>query len=505
VTPRSWWRLGATFALVVSAGLAGVIAWSGAPARAALGRPNIVLVLTDDLDWSLVNAAYMPHVVALERTGETFDHYFVADSLCCPSRSTIFTGLFPHDTGVFTNTGSDGGYFAFTNHRPNLETRTFAVATQGAGYLNSMMGKYLNGYGEPAMTRHIPPGWNDWHVAGNAYREFSYSLNENGAVVPYGRRPADYLTDVLARRARAFIRRAVAGHRPFVLEVATFAPHNPYTPAPRNAQDFPGLRAPRDPSFNTNNSNPPDWLGRRKKLTSGQVAKIDAEYRKRAQAAEAVDRLLAIIEATLSAGGVARNTYIVFSSDNGYHMGQHRLLPGKETAFDTDIRVPLIIAGPGIPQNVVVSRVAQNTDLYPTFAQIAGLTRGPSVDGHSLLPLLHPAPGVGFVTWPTVALIEHHGPDDRTDPDFENGEAGGNPPAYEAIRLSDRRFGNAVYVEYTKTGKREYYNIDRDPFERTNTYRWLAPRQRRYLHATLIGLERCHSARACWLAAQPER
>ena len=264
--------------LILASGLLSVVAiahWGygvgdRTSAAAAVQRPNIVFVLTDDLDWSLVTAQYMPHVIDLQRKGETFDHYIVADSLCCPSRSSIFTGLFPHDSGVYTNTGADGGYYAFTHHKPNLETRTFAAAMQRAGYLNSMMGKYLNGYGEPAMTTHVPLGWSDWHVAGNAYAEFNYDLNENGSVAHYGPGPppagnaANYLTDVLAARATAFIDRASAAHKPFVMEVATFAPHRPYTPAPRNRNDFPGLKAPRDPSFNTANVNPPDWLGKRR-------------------------------------------------------------------------------------------------------------------------------------------------------------------------------------------------------------------------------------------------
>jgi N-acetylglucosamine-6-sulfatase len=249
--------------------------------------------------------------------------------------------------------------------------------------------------------------------------------------------------------------------------------------------------------------NPPDWLGKRKRLTPAEMAKIDGEYRMRAQAVEAVDRLLGLVEARLAARGLARNTYIVFSSDNGYHIGQHRLLPGKETAFDTDIRVPLIIAGPGVPRGKVISQVVQNVDLYRTFVQLAGRTAMGSVDGHSLLPLLHPATA-GAVAWPTVALIEHHGPSDVSDPDFENGELGGNPSAYEAIRISSRQLGNAVYVEYEKTGKREYYNIDADPYERENTYKLLSANTRARLHRTLIGLERCHNAAACWSAADPQ-
>lgn len=238
--------------VVVTVGLVAELPLGAKPATAA-ARPNVVFVLTDDLAWNLVTPQFMPHVVALEHQGVTFTHYYVADSLCCPSRATIFTGLFPHDTHVLANAGPQGGYQAFTRY--HLERRTFAVALRRGGYLNSMMGKYLNGYGEPKMTTHVPPGWADWHVAGNGYDEFNYFLNENHSITRYGPPPppagnaANYLTDVLSARAVSFVDRAAAAHRPFAMEVATFAPHFPYTPAPRNANDFPGLRAPRGPSL----------------------------------------------------------------------------------------------------------------------------------------------------------------------------------------------------------------------------------------------------------------
>ncbi len=504
-------RVGSLVALIVCLALGGAslrsTAKAGPSLAAASTRPNIVFVLTDDLSWNLVTRQFMPHVIRLERQGETFSHYIVSDSLCCPSRSTIFTGLFPHDTGVFTNTGKDGGYYAFTHHKPNLETKTYAVAIRAAGYLTSMMGKYLNGYDQPKMTTHIPMGWTDWHVGGDGYPEFNYSLTENRSIAYYPgppprRHDPNYLTDVLSRRATALIARSASLHKPFVMEVATFAPHAPYTPAPRNANDFPGLTEPRDASFDANNVNPPKWLGKRSPLTATQVLRIDREFRMRAQAVEAVDRLLGNVEHALAAKGLSKNTYIVFSSDNGYHMGQHRLLPGKLTAFDTDIRVPLIVTGPGVPHGRVVPEMVQNIDLYPTFVQIAGAKPSFPIDGHSLVPLLHPARS--RPVWRTAALIEHHGPDTPHDPDYENGKQGGNPSSYEAIRVSDRQFGNAVYVEYTHTGEREYYNIDADPFERNNTYNSLSKVQRAMLHSRLVGLEKCHNAAACWLAADPQ-
>jgi Sulfatase len=163
-------------------------------------RPNIVFVLTDDLSWNLV--PYMPHVVKMQKAGVTFINYFVTDSLCCPSRSSIFTGRYPHNTGIFRNIGEDGGYIAF--HNRGHEQATFASALSGAGYRAAMLGKYLNGY----MPRAHPaaPGWALWAVAGNGYPEFDYDLNQNGKIVRYGMRSEDYLTDVASRLAATFVR-----------------------------------------------------------------------------------------------------------------------------------------------------------------------------------------------------------------------------------------------------------------------------------------------------------
>src|SRR5436305_4711885 len=479
-------------AAALALGAAVVSSGSGSTPRAARAaaaqRPNVVFVLTDDLAWNLVR--YMPHVQSLQRHGVTFSRYFLTDSLCCPSRSSIFTGRFPHDTGVFTNMGTDGGFATFRNH--GWESKTYATALGPLGYRTGFGGKYLNGY-LPA-GRHIPPGWTDWRTAGNGYPEFNYNLNENGALVHYGSSPAAYLTDVLAAKGSAFINQAAAANRPFALELATFAPHAPYTPAPRDANDFPGLHAPRPPSFNRATVNPPPCLRGHPALTAQQIAGIDAAFRKPAQAVPAVDDLIGRIEATLHARGLAKNTYIVFSSDNGYHMGEHRLNPGKMTAFDSDIRVPLVVAGPRVPSGRTVSRIAENVDLYPTLVELAGGTPTAAVDGHSLVPLLH---GQRVARWRTAALVEHHGPDQNgSDPDHP-APGSGNPTSYEAIRTP-----NAVYVEY-RGNAREYYDIAHDPFERVNTFARLSRRQRASLHATITTLANCHGASACWAAARP--
>jgi N-acetylglucosamine-6-sulfatase len=455
----------------------------GAPG--SKGRPNIVFVLTDDLATNLV--PYMPTVKSLQAEGTTFADYFVTDSLCCPSRSTTFTGEFPHDSGVFTNSPPDGGYQGFNAHGD--QRKTFATALRAAGYRTGMMGKYLNGY-EPQDP--VPPGWSEWDVAGDGYPEFGYSLNENGHVVRYGHRPSDYLTDVISRKGQSFIRRSAQAGQPFMLELATFAPHGPFTPAPRDADKFPGLRAPRGPAFNeADMSDKPAWIKDHPKLTPKQITKIDTSFRKRAQAVQAVDKMIGDIEATLKANGVDRDTYLVFSSDNGFHMGEHRLMQGKMTAYDTDIHVPLVVKGPGVAAGRVSTALAQNTDLCPTFEALGGVPVPGTVDGRSLVPFFS---GDTAKSGDTVkdtrdaVLVEHHGPDHAAnDPDRPN-RASGNPPSYEAVRT-----GHDVYVEYAD-GEREYYDLRRDPDELDNAIGRVPAARLDQLKSMLHRLEKCSGA-----------
>ena len=454
------------------------------------GSPNIVFILTDDLSLNLVQ--FMPHVLAMERDGATFANYFVTDSLCCPSRSSIFTGEFPHDTGVFRNREPDGGYGGFNAH--GNEPRTFAVALQRGGYRTAMLGKYLNGYhpakNGPAM------GWNEWDVAGDGYPEFNYELNEDGKASQYGTDPDDYLTDVLSRRAANFIKQSAGA--PFFIEVATFAPHAPYVPAPRDADAFPGLRAPRTPAYDAApDPDAPKWLSAIPPLSDTDMARIDRDFRKRAQSVLAVDKMIGDLQAAVAAAGQEKNTYFVFSSDNGYHMGEHRLMPGKMTAFDTDIHVPLVVTGPGVAAGRRIDEIAENIDLCPTFAELAAAPLPASVDGHSLAPLLR---GQQVTEWRTLALVEHHGPrnkeNEADDPDAPAIRSG-NPTTYEAIRMRA-----SVYVEYID-GTQEYHDLASDPDELQNTISSLPPATKASLHAAVAAVQGCHDAQSCWQATRP--
>lgn len=455
--------------------------------------PNILFILTDDLDAAEV--AYMPRVKALlADQGVTFSNYFVSVSLCCPSRSTTLRGQYSHNTGVRTNGGGNGGFeLAYAS---GLEKSTIATWLQAAGYRTALYGKYLNGYPATAPVRYVPPGWTDWasSVAGNAYSEYNYTLNENGRAARYGALPSDYGTDVYAGKAAAFIRKSSADGKPFFVYLAVYAPHGPATPAPRHATLFADARAPRSPSFDEEDvSDKPAYIRDRPRIGRRAQNVIDPLYRKRLQSLQAVDEAVALLVDTLRATGQLENTFIVFASDNGFHLGQHRLVTGKQTAYEEDIRVPLIVRGPGVPAGRTVSQMAGNVDLAPTFADIGGTAPPAFVDGRSLVALLRgslpPA-----APWRQAYLIEHWTqqravPGDSLREPFDADQTELNPPR-RALRgrAARARFGgrrvqvtapNAIpefhalrtarytYVEYV-TGERELYDVVRDPFELDN-------------------------------------
>lgn len=452
-------------------------------------RPNIVFVLADDLSWDLV--AYMPNVRALAQDGVTFDRFVVSNSLCCPSRASILTGRYPHSTGVWNNTGDHGGFGAFSR---SDQRHTYAVALHRAGYRTAMLGKYLNGFavshgGRRSMASPIPPGWDEWFVSdGTGYRQFDYWVDVNGRPVHYGGSPGDYGTDVLARTAADFIGRAAGSNQPFMVTVAPFSPHLPATPAPRYRNAFAYAHVPRSPAFNASVASAPSWLRRVSAMPAADVAAADDQFGRRVRAAAAIDDLLGRLRATLASSGVARDTYVVFSSDNGYHLGEHRIWGGKRTAFDTDVRVPTMVAGPGVPGGQTVDALASNVDLAPTFAAIAGAVADRKVQGRSLLPWLH---GQHPTRWRDVALVDYLSARmGGLDPDAQPAGSG-LPSRYRALRLPDEMF--VAYVN----GDREFYDLRRDPYELDNVWASLPPGRRAALEAQVSRLASCASGRQC--------
>jgi arylsulfatase A-like enzyme len=395
----------------------------------------------------------------------------------------LFTGRSPHNTGIYSNNAPEGGYQVF--HQSQAENDTLATDLQGAGYRTALMGKYLNEYrvGTRAQPGPVPAGWDEWVVGGAAaYTGFNYKLNESGVVRRYGNEPKDYLTDVLARKGRTFIKKSARGDQPFLLELATNAPHSPYTPAPRHDWMFPGLKAPRSPAYDAVSQDAPAWQATRAPLTRKVRASLDRKFRKRVQSVQAIDDLIAGVRAELVTQGVADNTYLILSSDNGFHLGEHRLKAGKRTAFDTDINAPFVVIGPGVPAGATVEQLAANVDLRPTVAALAGADTSDSVDGSDLSALFH---GQEPRQPRDVVLIEYRSEDkDPTDPDGQT-SASGNPPTYQALRGQ-----NWLYVEYV-TGEREYYDTLTDPHQLDNAIARQPADRLALLHRTLLAMSGC--------------
>jgi arylsulfatase A-like enzyme len=395
---------------------------------------------------------------------------------------------------VYSNSGPHGGFRAFLAN--NDQQRTFAPVLQRHGYQTGLFGKFINLY-QPKGTYlgqspYIPPGWSAWNVPDHlGYQQYGYTLAVGHQLGQYGSEKGDFLGAVLATKASQFIAASARAHVPFIAEIATYAPHGPFVPAPGDVDSFPRVVAPRGPAFGEAVQNPPGWLARIPPLTAKDKAHFDRVFRLRVQAVQSVDRMIGRLRAQIEHLGIADNTYVVFSSDNGLHLGDYNLRQGKATAFDTDIRVPLIVTGPGVPAGAVVSRLAENVDLAPTFETIAGAVPPANVDGRSLLPLLH---GRQVTDWRTAVLLEHHGPvRSVADPDLPVPFAG-NPPSYEAIRTADY-----LYVEYDD-GERDFFDLTTDPAELDNRYDEMPPPLHALLHATLLRMQSCHGSASCWSA-----
>jgi arylsulfatase A-like enzyme len=391
----------------------------------------------------------MPNVRGLlADQGVTFDNSFVSYSLCCPSRATFLTGQYAHNHGVWGNAAPSGGYYKLDS------TNTLPVWLQRGGYQTIHLGKYLNGYGTRNATE-IPPGWGEWYgsVDPSSYRYLNYTLNENGKLVTY-KTQANYQTDVYAQKAVEIIGRQAIDPRPFFLSVAFLAPHSggprdpddptgQSTPSPalRHRNYFATQPLPIPPSLNEADvSDKPAGIRNRPLLTAARMNAIRENYQQRLETLMAVDEAVAQIVNKLAAIGELEETLILFTSDNGFFHGEHRVPAGKVLLYEPSIRVPLIVRGPGVPAGQHRSQFVSNIDLAQTIVAATGVQPGRILDGRSLLP---------FARDPLL----HSGRDLLLE-----------TPSYAAIRTP-----NWLYAEHV-TGERELYSLSRDPHQLTSLH-----------------------------------
>ena len=417
----------------------------------ASDRPNILVVMTDDQ--TLESMRVMPRVKALiADQGVTFTDSIVSFSLCCPSRATFLTGQYSHNHGVRGNQPPNGGYEVFDD-----EDTTLPAALQAAGYTTAHVGKYLNGYGfdDPVSA---PPGWDEWFteldVRSQRYRGFT--MLENGEVRTYGQ--DDYSTDVFTDRAVDVLERHADSEDPLFLAVDYFAPHadlaftedalTPATPADRHLGRFEDEPLPDDPSFDeVDVSDKPESIRSRPRVGPRTEAAIRFNYARYLESLlavdEGVDRLITVLEQT----GQLDDTVVIFTSDNGYFFGEHRITRGKERFYEPSIAVPLYVRGPGIPAGEERRSLVANIDLAPTILDLAGATAKRPADGRSLVPMLRDG---------------EEGPEDRAVL-LESAMGGPNDlvPDYGV------RTGRYAYFEL-QTGERELYDLEQDPHQLDN-------------------------------------
>jgi N-acetylglucosamine-6-sulfatase len=443
-------------------------------------RPNIVFILADDLRASDLD--HMPSTQSLlVDQGVKFTRAWVTRSLCCPSRATILRGQYTHNHRVWVNVEPSGGFWNFLDQ--GHENSTVATWLDAAGYDTILIGKYLNRYGldrngNRDPTTHVPPGWDRWHAWQGIYggTDTSYKLNENGRIVTH-QRSQIHDTDLHAQTAEEFIRNT-AGGAPYFMHLSPNAPHDPAYFAPRHANMFSNTPLPKPSSFNEADvSDKPQWVRNKARLSSTRVSNLTQFYRKRLRALQSVDEMVGSLVNALSATGELSNTYIVFTSDNGIYLGEHRLTE-KAAAYNASPRVPLLIRGPGVPRGVTRSQMALNNDLAPTFASWAGITPPGFVDGRSLAPLLSTSPPA---SWRTAFLVEHR----RSTEEFGYVTA---IPNYDAVRTAQYN-----YVEY-ETGEKELYDLDADPTELTSIFNRASQALRSELEARLEALKICTRA-----------
>ncbi|XP_055905901.1 N-acetylglucosamine-6-sulfatase-like [Eupeodes corollae] len=467
-------------------------------------KPNILLILTDDQDIVLHGLTPMHNVQQLiGSNGATFSNAFTSSPICCPSRASILSGMYAHNHRTLNNSVSGGCYGSYW--RKKVEPKVLPVVMQQSGYDTFFAGKYLNDF----SGRHVPPGWKEFYGLQGNSRYYNYSLNENGRINSYTDR---YLTDLLAEKSVSFFEERKVGMRPFFAMIAPPAPHAPFTPAPRHRNAFAGLKAPRTSNFNVLSGNlDKHWLvAFGEKMSTRLISNLDIFFQKRWESLLAVDEMVGSIISSLNQTGELDNTYIVFTSDNGYHLGQFAQPFDKRQPYETDIRVPFLVRGPNIPKKSIISAPISLIDLVPTIYEWAGIIPRGNEDGISfqaylMNPKYNPLLDRGFHR---EILVQYWGEGNSQtynfqcpwkksdnlaectmDADCHCQDSWNN--TYACIRHF--RFGtNKLYCEFQDHEQFvESYDLDEDPYQMDNLGYEMLPIERALYSLALHNLTTC--------------
>lgn len=405
----------------------------------AAEQPDIiVLILNDARDGDQVA---LPKTMAhFGANGTTFPNYFMTTPLCCPSRATMLTGLYPHNHGVYDNSdGKHGGWVGFV--RRGNRSRSTGRLLQAAGYRTVALGTYLNG---ARPGKGPEPGWDLSIVArAKSTGKKKGKKKRRGKTKMIGALSDPQMVSTVVAELGATPR-----SQPLYFHVGFNTPHVPAIPSPAYAGRFAGAQVARDPSFNEADvSGKPAYVRKLRALSPRHQGWLDYQHQRRLECLLELDDALESLWPAIEARGKADNTYVFLVTDNGYLMGQHRLY-GKTAPYDLSARFPLYALGPGFDPATTDTRLVSNVDIAPTLVSVAGATAG-GMDGVSLLSN-HQRTGVLLESLSkNVQSMSWPGP--RT-----------SIARYRALRTAQY-----LYVEYRGGGK-ELYDYDADPYETRN-------------------------------------
>jgi N-acetylglucosamine-6-sulfatase len=357
-----------------------------APSEQAVAdtRPNIVLITTDDMSKS--DLRWMPKTRSLlGDAGVEVDGFISNHPLCCPARAQILTGQYGHNNGVHDNEGEYGGYQSLADAGNHI-----GAWLKDSGYRAAMVGKHMNGW---QFTAEHQPGWTVFDpILKRVYSPYDITMYNNGTPRLH---QSIHTSDLMGQLTAKYIRRFSAGDAPFFIWTSQLAPHNmqvggqwvPPVPAARHQDLYPNAVPPSlsDPAFNEDDvSDKPLWVQDNPKVLRQRMIDV---HRARIRSLRSVDDQVAATVDVLRARGELDNTYLFFTSDNGYLLGEHRIRH-KNVPYEQSLRVPLLVRGPGLPAGVRRARTYSLVDLAPTFTDLAGATADRTLDGRSMMATL---------------------------------------------------------------------------------------------------------------------